>query len=256
MTDFVVDLDLATSFMLVLARTSAWVIAAPVFSTKGLAPIARLAVAVALALFLTPLAPIEDVPADTGHFVVAVLVNIGIGLALGFLTGLILAAIEIAGSLADLFSGFSFGTLLDPVSGSQSAAFARLSTVVFLGLMFAMDGYRQLIAGFALSFQALPIDASPGLNENLPSILGSALSGVFVAALQIGAPLLGVLILTEVALAVATRFVPQANAVVVGLPVKALVALSAAGAMLATLPGHLSLLLDPALRLPGQVLLP
>ena len=254
MADVVVDLDLATSFLLVLARTSAWVIAAPLFSTKGLAPVARLAVAVALAMFLTPLAPIENLPPDTGHFVVQVLLNIGIGLAIGFLTGLILAAIEIAGSLADLFSGFSYGTLLDPVSGSQSAAFSRLATVTFLGLMFAMDGYRQLIAGFALSFDAIPLGAAPSLSADAASMLGSALTGVFIAALQIGAPLLGVLILTEVALAVATRFVPQANAVVVGLPVKALVALSAAGAMLATLPGHLTLLLDPALRLPGQVL--
>ncbi len=53
------------------------------------------------------------------------------------------------------------------------------------------------------------------------------------SALQIAAPLLGVLFLTDVALGLATRFVPQANALSLALPVKTLVALVAAGATLA-----------------------
>ena len=85
-------------------------------------------------------------------------------------------------------------------------------------------------------------------------MLGAAVSGVFVAALQIGAPMLGVLFLTEVALALAARFVPQANAMTVGLPVKALVAMSAAGGMLAVLPAHVPGLVDGASQIGGSVL--
>ncbi len=94
----------------------------------------------------------------------------------------------------------------------------------------------------------------PTLAAGAGPLLGAALSGVLVAALQIGAPLLGVLFLTEVALALAGKFVPQANALVVGLPVKSLVALTAAGTMLAMLPARLPGLVDPAVRLGGQVL--
>ena len=45
-----------------------------------------------------------------------------VGVALGFLTGLLFAAVEVAGALADLASGFSFGAIIDPVSGAQPAA--------------------------------------------------------------------------------------------------------------------------------------
>ena len=62
------------------------------------------------------------------------------------------------------------------------------------------------------------------------------------------------LFLTEVALAMAGRFVPQANALVVGLPVKSLVALTAAGSMLAVLPSQIPGLVEPAVRIGGQVL--
>ena len=62
------------------------------------------------------------------------------------------------------------------------------------------------------------------------------------------------LFLTDVALSMASRFVPQANALAMALPVKTLVALTAAGATLALLPGHAAALLEPAVRLPFEVL--
>ena len=61
------------------------------------------------------------------------------------------------------------------------------------------------------------------------------------------------LFLTDVALGFAARFVPQANAMTLALPVKTLVALTAAGATLALLPAHLDRLLEPAVRLPVEV---
>jgi flagellar biosynthetic protein FliR len=77
---------------------------------------------------------------------------------------------------------------------------------------------------------------------------------VLVAALEVAAPLLGVLFLTDVALGFAARFVPQANALSLAMPLKTLVALTAAGATLALFPAHAASLLDPAIRLPGEVL--
>lgn len=246
--------ELASLFLLVLARTTSWVVVVPLFA-KGIPSVARLGVAVGLTVFLTPLlSGHTQVPADTGDFAVAVAAQVAVGLALGVLTSFVLSAVDVVGSMADYSSGFSYGAILDPVSGAQSAAFARLTSVTFLALLLVTDGYRTIFAGFVSSFRALPVDHLPSLAAGTGEILGAALSGVFVAALQIGAPLLGVLFLTEVALALAGRFVPQANAMTVGLPVKALVAMTAAGTMLALLPGQVPGLVEPAVRLGGQVL--
>lgn len=248
-----VDADVVAVFLLVLSRTTAWVVVVPLFSAKGIPSVARLGLAVALALFVTPLLDVA-VPSGTADFALAVVAQVAVGLAMGLLTLIVFSAVEVAGGLADFASGFSYGALVDPVSGAQSAAFARLTSVTFLALLFATDGYRTILAGFVATFDALPVDTLPVLNQGAGPVLGDALSAVFVTALQIGAPLLGVLFLTEVALGLASRFVPQANALVVGLPVKSLVALGAAGGMLALLPGQIPGLIDPALRLPGVVL--
>lgn len=254
----VLDVPLPTetlsTFLLVLARCSAWVLVVPLFSARGIPAIARLALAVGLAVFLTPLFPDTVAAVDTGEFVLAAVGQVAIGLALGLLTAIVLSAVEVAGGLADLASGFSYGAMLDPVSGAQSAAFARLTSLTFVALLFVTEGYQSILAGFARSFHALPLDHVPTLSSGADEVLAATLSGVFVAALQIGAPMLGVLFLTEVALALAARFVPQANAMTVGLPVKALVAMSAAGGMLAVLPSQVPGLVDGATQIGGAVL--
>ncbi len=242
------------TFLLVLARTGSWVLTAPVFGSRGVAGVGRLAVAVALSLFLTPLVQTGPLPADLAGFAAAALAQVGIGIALGFLTGLLFTAFEVAGSLADLSSGFSYAQILDPLSGQPAAAFSRLFAMAFSALLFATDAYQSVLSGFVGSFRALPLSHLPSLSAGAAATLGSAVTQVVASAIQIAAPLLGVLFLTDVALSLASRFVPQANAMATALPVKTLVALTAAGATFALLPGQLAGLLGPATSLPLEVL--
>jgi flagellar biosynthetic protein FliR len=242
------------AFLLVLARTSAWVISAPVLSAKGVSPVGRLALVLTLSLFLTPLVPIGGIPADLPGFTALVLVQVLVGLAFGFLTQLLYSAVEIAGSLMDLTSGLSYSAVVDPLSGQPAAAFSRLTSVAFGAVFLVTDAYTTVITGFARSFTALPLEHVPTLADGFGTNIASAVTQTLAAALEIAAPLLGVLFLTDVALGLAARFVPQANALQLSLPVKTLVALTAAGATLALLPGHIAGLTDPAVRLPFEVL--
>ena len=241
-------------FLLVLARTGAWVVTAPVLSAKGMSPIGRLAAAFALAVFVTPLMAEAKVPADLPGYVTAVLAQVAIGLVLGLLTNLLFAAFEVAGSLADLSGGFSYAQIVDPLSGQPAAAFSRLFTVCFSAIFFVSDAYQVVLGGFVQSFHALPLDHLPSLSTGTAGVLGHAATRVMLSALEVAAPLLGVLFLTDVALGLAARFVPQANAMALAMPVKTLVALTAAGATLALLPAHAAHLLDPALQLPFEVI--
>lgn len=241
-------------FLLVLARTGAWVITAPVISAKGMSSVARLATAVALALFVTPLMQHPHVPQDLPSYVTAVVAQVAIGLGLGFLTNLLFSAFEVAGSLADLSGGFSYAQIVDPMSGAPAAAMSRLFTICFSAIFFVSDAYQVVIGGFVQSFQGIPLDHLPSLASGTAGTLGHAATQVMVSALEVAAPLLGVLFLTDVALGFAARFVPQANAMALAMPVKTLVALTAAGATLALLPAHAAQLLDPSLRLPFEVL--
>lgn len=251
-----IELETVYAFLLVLARTSAWVVSAPVLSAKGVSRVGRLGVATALALFVTPMVPPGQVPDGLPAFVVAALAQVAVGLALGMLTQLLFAAFEIAGTLLDTSGGFSAASIVDPLSGQPAAAFSRLFSLMFGALFFVTEAYAQVIGGFVRSFRHLPLDALPTLSADAVSALGSAATQVLASALQIGAPLLGVLFLADVALGIAGRLVPQAGTLALALPVKGLVALGMAGVTLALLPAQLGQLVEPAVRLPYEVLQP
>lgn len=254
MTAQTLSMETISAFLLVLSRTGAWVITAPVLSAKGVSSMGRLGLALALALFVAPMTPSSQVPSELAPYALAAVSQVAIGLALGMLTNLLFAAFEVAGTIADLAGGFSYASIVDPLSGQPAAVLSRLFSLCFGAVFFASDAYEVVVGGFVRSFAALPLDHVPSLSSGAAGALGHAATQILISALEVAAPLLGVLFLTDAALGVAARFVPQANAMALALPVKTLVALSAAGATLALLPAHAAQLLDPSLRLPFEVI--
>jgi flagellar biosynthetic protein FliR len=248
------DQNTLVAFLLVLVRTSAWSVSSPVIGIKQIPGFARLALAVPLALFVTPTAIHNGVPTDMAGFIEAAVVQVGVGLALGFLTGVLLTAVEMAGGLADIESGFSYGSVIDPVTGSDGATFARFANLVLLAVLFAGNGASTIVGGFLDSFRTLPLGQVPHLAAGGAGGLGHLMAGATLSSVEIAAPLLGAIFLTDVALGLFSRLVPQANILSVGLSLKAFVAFAALGTVLLLLPGQISGLLDPAIHAAPTVL--
>lgn len=254
-----ISLALVADFVLITARTLAWLYAAPVFSDRGFSTIARTSTATALSFFLTPLladqAPSSDAATlnGLGGFVIIAVGQIVAGLLLGWAAYVLLAAFETAGHHIDLMSGFSMSTLLDPQSGNSVAVFARFTRLLFVTLLFATGAHHELIRGFVLSFRVVPLDAMPAFSFDVPTVL-RMLATMFVASLQIAAPVLGALFLTEVTLAVAQRFAPTANIFMLGLSVKTLVTLAVLGTALTFYPMYLERLVSLSLEAGGTFL--
>ncbi|MFN0029980.1 MAG: flagellar biosynthetic protein FliR [Acidimicrobiales bacterium] len=243
------SLALVGDFVLIMVRTMAWLYAAPVFSDRGFSNVARLTTALSLSFFLTPLLSTGQVnpqSATLGGFVLLAAGQIASGLVLGWVASVLLAAFEAAGHHIDLMSGFSMSSLLDPQSGNQAAVFSRFTRVLFVTLLFATGAHHELIRGFVLSFQVAPLDALPQFNFDVRGAL-ELVSTMMVASVQIAAPVLGALFLTEVTLAMAQRFAPNTNVFMLGLSVKSLMTLTLMGGALAFYPMYLERLVTLSL---------
>ncbi len=239
-----------TVFIFALARTSAWVASSPLFSANGIAGIGRIAFAISLALAATPVGLAGPPPPETLPLFVAVIAgNVALGLALGWITGLALAIFQSAGSIIDLTSGFSVGALLDPSTGTNNAVVARLFGMAFLAIFFASNAHLVVAGGFLATFEASPASEIPILATDSVAMAAQSLSDLMFAALEIAAPLLGVLLLAEVALALAARFVPQANVFVIGMPLKVGVAVGLSGSVLVFFPVYAERVVDRVARL-------
>jgi flagellar biosynthesis protein FliR len=207
------------TLLLVTARIFAWSAVAPPMATGGVPMRIRTVVSVALALPLLPIAQSHAPPAQTAPLVSALVIQVVIGAALGFLTRLLFTAIEAAGSLIDVGANFSLAAAYDPMAGASNGAFGRFYSLLCTTLIFATNVHLLIFAGFLRTFSAVPLDAGVSLSR-LDRVITSGVSEMFVAALQIAGPLLVVLFVADLALGLLNRIAPQLNAFAMSFPLK------------------------------------
>jgi flagellar biosynthetic protein FliR len=219
-------------FILVLARVTPLFLIAPLFSSTLIPPRVRGIIAVAISIGLAPVALHgQHVPADAVKLAGLVVEGLLVGLGFAFTLAVLMAAIETAGSLIDVVSGFAYGSLINPMNGQNSAVMARFYSLVGTLIFLIIGGDAWLLRGLARTFQLVPLTEGPRIS----SLVGGAehvFATVFAAALEIAAPVLVALLITDVAFGVVSRVVPQLNVFAVGFPTKVAVALLVVGSSL------------------------
>jgi flagellar biosynthesis protein FliR len=217
-------------FILVLARVTPLFFIAPVFSSAMIPPRVRGIIAVAISIGLAPVALHgQHVPADALTLAGLVLEGLLVGLAFAFTLAVLLAAVESAGAFIDVVSGFSYGSLINPMTRENGAVMARFYSLVGTLIFLVIGGDAWTLRGLARTFQLVPLTSGP----RLPSLVAGAVqvfSSVFGGALEIAAPVLVALLITDVAFGVVSRVVPQLNVFAVGFPTKVAVAMLVVGA--------------------------
>jgi flagellar biosynthesis protein FliR len=221
-------------YLLVLLRVVAFIAVSPVFSVRVWPVWAKLGLAAFVALCLSPTVATQSVPdplAAPDRYVALALKETVIGALLGFLATLVFSAMSVAGQVFDLQIGFSSATLFDPAAaqatGLSNSFLSILFTLYFLGL----NGLDGLLLALIHSYDYVRLGAfTPPLSgwETLAHLLTLTMS----LGIQVGAPLLVALLLSDVTFAFLSRAVPQMNVFVVGQPAKLFVGLTAFAAVM------------------------
>jgi flagellar biosynthetic protein FliR len=229
-------------FMLVLARIAPLFILAPLFSSKMLPARARTIVALGIALGMAPIAlhagATQAIPMDIYGFGGLVVKEFLVGAAFSFVLATMFAAITTAGSLLDTMVGFSFGSLVDPITGTQSSVLQQLYSMVGVAVFIAINGDAWVLQGLARTYELIPLVDAPAM-KGLVGAMQQSFAGIFLAAIEIAAPVLIALIITDAALGVVSRVVPQLNVFAVGFPAKVAVGFILIGASLPFVAGWL-----------------
>ena len=219
-------------FLLVLGRIGPLFALAPLFSSKSIPMRAKAVCAVALTVGIAPIALAgHAVPLEVGQFVELMLKEILVGLAYAFALMALFAAVATAGSFLDTLIGFSYGALVDPVTGNQSAVLTQTYILVGIMVLIAIGGDQLMIKGIARSYDLVPLLSMP----SLPALVGgaqSAFTQVFLSAMELAAPVVLAIVITDAAFGVVSRVVPQLNVFAVGFPAKVTVGLLIIGVSL------------------------
>jgi flagellar biosynthetic protein FliR len=236
----------AVGFIFALVRTTSFMVLAPPFNNRSIPRRIKVGLAAGISLSLAPKLPADQVSLDASYLVTGVITQTLTGLALGMICMVLLQAVSLAGSLIDLFGGFTLSMAMDPFSQSQSSIFGRFYSLIGTTMLFAINGHLLLIKGFLTSFDAVPLG---GLGmQNFSDYLLKEVGLLMLAACEIAGPLLAAYFLTEVALGMLSKAAPQMNIIQFGFPLKILLTLLMVGAALPIVPGALHTLIDEVLR--------
>jgi flagellar biosynthetic protein FliR len=213
-----------TSFLsamtLVLVRVSGMVAFAPFFSSTALPLRAKAVFVGAVAFLLAPLvATLPSAQASIGFS--ALLGELAVGLVDGLTLALLNEMLLFAGQIIGLQFSFSLVNLLDPNSAIQTPLmgdlFQLLGTLVVLGAGLN----RILLASMVRSFRVVPLGSYAMAPLTALGIVRAA-SGVFLAAVELAAPVLAATMLVEIAVALLGKLSPQLPVMNLTVPLKTL----------------------------------
>ena len=180
----------------------------------------RIGVALAITLLLVPTltyypTPIQEITA----LGIAVMRELVIGLGMGFVVSIVFNAIYVAGQLIDVPMGFGMVSVLDPNIGIQVPIVAQFLNIFATLMFFAIGGPRIVILVLGKSFQLVPLGPGP-VSSAIASVGLEAFIKMFLIGVTLSLPAVAALLLTDIALGILARVVPQINVFIVGFPLK------------------------------------
>jgi flagellar biosynthetic protein FliR len=192
--------------------------AAPLFSHRSIPARVKIGLSLVIAVAIAPALPTGNIVAlDSPQAVSLVIQQVLIGLSMGFVVRLTVAAIELAGEVIGLQMGLSFAGFFDPQSQEGGNAVGSWLGIVAMLILLSINGHLLIINALIDSFRIFPIGA--GL-YSIQEAGGIAASGaqIFRLGLQLALPFIAVLLIVNLALGVMMRVAPQLNLISVGMP--------------------------------------
>ncbi|MBG0818497.1 flagellar biosynthetic protein FliR [Planomonospora sp. ID82291] len=236
------------ALLLASVRSAAWLLISPPFNNKAIPGTVKALLSVAIALPMAPALAAQITDISPAAMLVVAAEQAVVGVALGFLTAMVFAAVQAAGDLLDIFGGFSLATAFDPMSMSANSVFGKFYGLLCTTLLLVSGGYQFVLLGFTRTYRLLPLDGALSL-ETLSELVTGGLADLFVSALQIAGPIIAVLFVADLALGLLSKAAPALNAFSLGFPVKIFLTLALAGIAISVLPGVIDGLTDRAVRM-------
>ena len=203
----------------ILLRLSIVLFMLPIFSSAGVPSTVKAMIVLSLSIMLFPIIKqnIQPVPLDLAALASVIIGELIYGILFALSMLLIISAFHLAGELIGFEMGFGFSQTADPQTGARFGVLSiwtqLLATMIFL----SVNGHHMVLKILVESFKTVPI-GSFALDSGLfaKMILLSAM--LFTVAIKLAAPVLAVLVLTQIGLGLMSKFAPQINILATSFP--------------------------------------
>lgn len=219
---------MAPIYLLVAARCLAMFMTLPLFSTRSVSTVAKVALAGYVAFIVLPTAfgggyegldSIYDI--STLQYVLLLIGEGLIGIITGFYISILFAAFSSAGQFFSFQMGLSAAEAYDALSQVENPLMGQFLNLLAMWLFLRSQGFQQVfLHGMVESIQsmnAMSLVVAESRTAFLQLLLGG-LTGLFFDAMMIALPLTGTFFVVAVAMGLLSRAAPQMNLLSEGIP--------------------------------------
>ncbi len=206
-------------FIWPLFRITALFMAMPVIGTQLVPARARLVLAIAFTLLISPLLPeLPSVPPLSLSSLMIVMQQVIIGLTIGFFLQIFFQIFVLAGQFISMKMGLGFAAMNDPASGVSVTVISQYYLIIVTLLFLLLNGHLVVIEMIAESFTFMPISAS-GISAAWFWQIAASGSWLFDRALLVSLPIMTTLLVVNLGFGVMSRAAPQMNIFSLTVPV-------------------------------------
>ena len=226
MASFHISPEQLQALFLIFLRISGMIWLLPVFDGRGIPVLFKAGLCLAMSLLFLPLLgpSLPTVSGMTAAFGLGAAGELLVGMIIGFSVRLLFAGVQLAGQLAGFQMGIGIANVLDPVTSSQISVIGQFNNLLAMVIFLTADAHHLFLRAMAESFRLVPplgVHYSGAAAWTVIDLSGK----MFVIAVQVGAPVVVVLMFSSIALGIMARTVPQMNVFFVAAPANVIVGL-------------------------------
>jgi flagellar biosynthesis protein FliR len=215
---------------LISARVLPVIILSPFLGGDTVPTEVKIGLGVLMAAVLFPVVQtrLQYIPVSAVPFVLVLLKELFIGVALAFVVNMVFEAARVAGTLVDTLGGTAMAQLMVPQIQQQVSLFSNLKLQFAVVMFHTLDGHHVVLETLADSLVKIPVDRFPDFSGGMWSFFDLMIrvsADLFTIGIALSAPVLLAAFLTDLSLGMINRVAPQVQVFFISMAIKPAVAI-------------------------------
>ena len=212
-------------FELIFMRMSGFLLFNPLLGRSNLPAMVKTGMALVLSILVFGTAGTGVPQPDTlVELAFRLLLELGIGLVLGFVMRVVFSVVQIGGEVIDTQMGMTMAQIYDASSQANLSVTASLLNILLILDFFAENGHYTLMRLLTTSGELVPYGAA-ALGDGVYAYVIELFLACMLLAVKLAMPILAAELLGEVGMGVLMKAIPQINAFVINMELKVIIGL-------------------------------
>lgn len=215
------------AFLIVFMRFGTALMVMPGIGDSFVSPQIRLLFALALSFVVTPALThyLPSMPANNFAMVLLVVSEAFVGFFIGGIMRILVSALDTAGMVVSMQSGFANAMIFNPVTATQGSVVGSVYSVLGVTLLLVSNMHHYMIASVVESYQLFPAHGQFPSTGDVFEIILRTVAAAFKIGIQMALPFLIVGTLMQYGFGLLNRLMPQIQIFFISMPLQIAVAL-------------------------------